>query len=440
MPRPLQRLWGSRDHLILLLASLLFLPVIFLLPPKAGRCLYVILLIVTFWCTDALPLTVIALLPICLFPLFGITPSSDVCRLYFVDTIVLYFSGLIVAFANEDYNLHRRAALRIVWCLGFSPYLLILGFMVTTALLSMWLSNTATTAMMIPMANSVLRTLHGTLEVVQRNRPSVATGTLKKDVEQVLEIEDPIQLTGDNPEMKQSKKITKAPSYVSDAVIGIAIVILMFIFPSRKPSFKWKINPKAPFSPNPPLLNWKAVQTNIAWNILLLLGGGFVIGRGCQELGLSLWIGARLDVLKDIPPSLAVLVLSVIIALFTECTSNSATSVIFLRVLAELAKSAKVNPLYIMVPGAVSCSLAFMMPVATAPNAIAFTLGHLKVKDMVKAGILMNILGILAVNLAVHTWGNLIFHFTTFPKWAEVSVNLTRAAVNVNPPYPNTTD
>lgn len=165
------------------------------------------------------------------------------------------------------------------------------------------------------------------------------------------------------------------------------------------------------------------------------------MAKGCEESGLAVWIGQYLRPLAQVPPAVAVILVTAFLATFTEFASNTATIIIFLPVIVELAKFVKVNPLYFMIPATTGCSFAFMLPVSTPPNSIAFASGHLEVKDMVKTGIVMNILGVLSVSLAINTWGLAMFNLDTFPDWARPA-NMSSAIIDIHiPPVPtfNTT-
>ncbi|XP_053560582.1 Na(+)/citrate cotransporter [Bombina bombina] len=564
---------------ILFFTPLLLLPLPLIIKTKEASCAYVIILMAVFWCTEVIPLAVTALLPVLLFPMFGILESKTVCMQYLKDTNMLFVGGLIVAVAVEHWNLHKRIALRVLLIVGVKPALLMLGFMGVTAFLSMWISNTATTAMMVPIVQAVLSQLnnaeldpsiledgitHTAMELEEKNAiapPSVqvvgnghmpelsayaADKQEKKRINKGMmlcvcyaaSIGGTATLTGTGPNLvlkgqlsqifpengdvlnfaswfgfafpnmivmlclawfwlqfsfmglnlkktwgcgasrsekeraaynviqEEHRKLgpisfaecsvlflftllvvlwfTRDPGfvkgwatilfntdnveYVTDATVAVFIAVLLFILPATKPKFSCfkKSNsfdldeeePNEAFC-SAPLLTWKVVHKQMPWSIVLLLGGGFALAKGSDASGLSSWLGQQMTPLHTIPPWAIAIILSLLIAVFTECASNVATATLFLPILASMSRSIEVNPLYIMIPCTLSTSFAFMLPVATPPNAIVFSYGHLRVSDMVKTGIVMNLIGVICTTIAVNSWGRPMFDLDIFPLWAN---------------------
>ncbi|XP_032365987.1 solute carrier family 13 member 5 isoform X1 [Etheostoma spectabile] len=601
-----------KNELILFSAPFLLLPLPLVIGTSEAECAYVIALMAVYWCTEVLPLAVTALLPTLLFPAFGIMKSKDVskitaavgricsarmnvcshillcltqvCMQYLKDTNLLFVGGLLVAVAVEHWNLHKRIALRVLLFVGVRPALLMLGFMGVTAFLSMWISNTATTAMMVPIVQAVLQQLndsegeipqilsseeqlqtseHDSKQLPTTEKKSEGQGPLvvtfldatveaakHKDAAEkrrmckgmtlcvcyAASIGGTATLTGTGPnlvlkgqmnqlfpqngdvinfaswfgfafpnmilmltvawlwlqfvfigfnfkktwgcgDVKTEKEIaaynviceehrqlgsmsfgeisvlglfillvvmwfTRDPGfvggwatdifnseaeYVTDATVAIFIAVLLFVLPSKPPRFcSWRTQsfdtaPHQIAGPTSPLLTWKVAQKKLPWGIVLLLGGGFALAKGSEESGLSKWMGDQMTPLQTIPPWAIAIILCLLIATFTECTSNVATATLFLPVLASMSQSIGINPLYVMVPCTLSASFAFMLPVATPPNAIVFSYGYLKVADMARTGIVMNIIGILCITLAINSWGKAMFDLDTFPAWANVT-------------------
>jgi len=507
MPKLLKSKSTLTQQLALVIAPIISLSIILFvdLDPEnkaVTYCLAIALLMAIWWITEAIPLAVTALLPVALFPIFGVVDGKTISSMYFNHLIFLFIGGFLMAFAMERWNLHRRIALRILLLFGVSPGRILLGFMLATSFLSMWMSNTATAMMMVPIALSIIMKLEESLGKVKMGRYSVGlllgiaysasiggiatlVGTPPNlSFARIVNIVFPempeisfadwfifaipvtvllfaaawlllyvmykpkeswqnIQLDDFEKEYRalgkakieekivlvlftvlaflwifrsgfniQSfvvpgwSKLFNNPSYINDGTVAIFIAILLFIIPSKTEKGER-------------IMNWETAK-KVPWNIVLLFGGGFALAQGFVDSGLSLWFGEQLAALANVEPIILTLANVSMMSILTELTSNTATTEMILPILAGLSTTIEINPLLLMIPATLAASLAFMLPVATPPNAIVFGTNRIRVKDMVRTGILLNITGIIIATLVMYFWGTLVFGIdvAVFPEWA----------------------
>jgi len=474
--------------------------------PEVTRCAAVALLMAVWWITEAIPIPATALLPVALFPLLGIMQGKVTAGLYFNHIIFLFIGGFIIALAMQKWNLHRRIALNIILLIGAGRSRIMLGFMVATFFLSMWISNTATTMMMVPMALAIIAKMKETFGVEKVGRFAVGllisiayaasiggTATLigtppNLSFSRILTIAFPEapeisftdwmvfglpfavvflfiawflltrifvsrgpKLSADLGIFRQERKrlgpikyeekiilflfgmvaflwlfrksidlgsftipgwssLLPVPGFIDDGTVAILVALLLFIIPSKS-----KDGPR-----RSRLMDWEtAVQ--LRWGIVILFGGGFALAAGFVESGLAAYMGGLMTGLKGISPVLIVMAVCAVVTFLTEITSNTATTEIFLPILAALAVAINVNPLLIMIPATLSASCAFMLPVATPPNAIVFGSGEVRIPDMVRIGIFLNLIGIVLITTAIYLLGLHVFgiDLSVMPDWAQ---------------------
>ena len=486
-----------RNFILLLINKNLFLvagPVLFLLlqnmdapremPESAWDILSIALWMAIWWVFEAVPIAVTALLPIILFPTTGALDLSTTTASYGHKYVFLYLGGFILAIAIEKWELHKRIALHIINLIGTNVKNIILGFMVATAFLSMWISNTATSVMMLPIGMSIISQLKNnpsTLEDETRlfgkalmlsiaysaSIGGVATliGTppnliFAGYIQEVYNIDisffqwlkfglpisvillvvswlylthiafsfkqkafpggkNEIQrLLSELEPMRKEEKIVllifilTAISWISrsyilekifpaidDTIIAISAAVILFTIKSGEE--------------NTPILTWKEA-VKIPWGIIILFGGGMALASGFEVTGLARWLGFQITLLEALPFLVLILIVIFSVNFITELTSNLATTAMLLPILAPIALKLDLNPYMLLVATTVAASCAFMLPVATPPNAVVFGSGYLKIPDMVKTGIWMNIISILFLTFMVYLMLPIIWEFDPF--------------------------
>ena len=435
--------------------------------PQGAKVIGVASLLIGLWVTEALPMPVTALLPLILFPLLNISPIKTTAASYANEVIFLFMGGFMLGLAIEKWNLHRRIALNIVRLTGTSGNRIILGFIISTGLISMWLSNTATTMMMFPIALSVVKVIEenhshktgvsnfatsimiaialasnfGGIATLIGTPPNVAYASFISDnMKYTISFADwmlvcmplavlllfifyMVMVKWLYPNGMKSDETTRTVIYTEIAALGkmslpekrvfvifagtaflwitkdlwnsitllklddnmIAIIgaTALFITPNGK-------NKQA-------LLEWKDTS-KMAWGILLLFGGGIALASALEKAGLIQSLGLWFSQFS-FDPLLLIFLVTLVSLFVSEVMSNIAQVIVFAPVVTELARVAGLHPLQLGIPMTLAASCASMLPMGTPPNAIAFSSGYIKLKDMTKVGFVMNMISIVLITL-----------------------------------------
>ena len=467
----LKKLRISQNFLFIVIGPIVFLLLEALPKPatmniEAYHVLAITAWVAIWWISEAVPISVTALLPIILFPLTGVMEIGDTTAAFGHKYIFLYIGGFMLAIAIEKWGLHKRIALNIINIIGSDLKYIVLGFMVATAFLSMWISNTATSVMVLPIGIAIITqfkasagehdldakkmgkvlmlaiaysaSIGGFATLIGTPPNLVLAGILEETYGIKLSFFDwmkfalPmaivllavawIYLTQVANKMRSSEfpggrkqisamlhdlgKITTQEKIVlvmftltalawitrsliqkiipgiDDTVIAMISGILLFVIPAG--------------ADNKKILQWEEA-VKLPWGIILLFGGGMALANGFKVTGLATWIAEQMTSMQGLTLIVLILVLVLIVNFLTEITSNLATTAMLLPVLAPMAFAFDLHPYMIMVSVTIAASCAFMLPVATPPNAVVFGSGYLRVPDMVKTGFFMNILSVLIV-------------------------------------------
>lgn len=429
--------------------------------------------VAVWWATEAIPIPATSLLPLVLFPvLLDGVGVGDVAPSYASDTIFLFMGGFMLALAMQKWNLHKRIALTIVSKVGSNTAGLVGGFMIATGFISMWVSNTATAVMMLPVGLSVITVIAqfrngrtdanfatalmlgiaysasiGSVATLIGTPPNVLMVGYLNDVHdmsigfgqwmlvgtplaivflliawfvlvkfcfrpEVKKVEGAQELIRDElqkmgpmgrgeklvllvfvsaalswifvPVLADTEAIGSALPWlasIEDAVVAMFAAVALFLIPVDRHNR---------------LLDWDTA-VKLPWGILLLFGGGLAISAQFTEAGLSEWIGGQVSVLAGVPTWVLIIAVAGLVLALTELTSNTATAATFLPILGGVAVGMDVDLLVLVVPAVLAATMAFMLPVATPPNAIAFGSGYVNIGQMLKGGVWLNLVALVLI-------------------------------------------
>lgn len=473
------------------------------LAPEAWRLAAVSALMVVWWIGEALPIAATSLLPLVLFPLLGIRSAGEVASAFGDPIVFLFLGAFLIALAMERCGLHRRIALALIGVVGSEPRRLVLGFLVATTAISMWINNTAVALMMLPVGVSVVERLAEGARLDGRADASVrlaasrsvgaalmlaiaygasvgGMGTLVGTAPNLvfagaMRALDPVHgevsflrwmllsvplvvllvaalqpalvcLAPETPlarfdfdhgaaalhaERRRLCAMSPAERIVL-AGFSLAVVLWIFRVPLelgglRIPGWSaWLPKPAASHdaavalgigiafialrargaggAARAPLLDWHTVERRVPWGVLLLLGGGFALAAAFEATGLAAWLAGKLGGLAGAPLVVVIGTIAATTTLLSEVASNTATATLLMPLLAATAQALGVAPVTLLVPATLAASCGFMLPVATPPNAIVFGTGWVPIWSMVRTGLFLDVVGVVAITLVCRWW------------------------------------
>ena len=447
-------------------ASLALLPPPDGMQPEAWWVAAIAVLMATWWMTEAIPLAATALLPFVLFPTLGVVSGDEVGEAYAGPVIFLFLGGFLLALAVQRWDLHRRVALLTIAVVGTRPSRVVLGFMLASGGLSMWISNTATAMMMLPIALSVAArderhrgfapalmlataygaSIGGVATLIGTPPNAILAGMLAEfyglriGFAQWMAFGLPLSavmmavswwfltrfhfrdamagslgsqgavardLVSLGPVTIPERRLAAVflivaalwigrgllpigvLAQVSDAGIAIAAAVALFVLPAGREGRR--------------LLDWTDTR-DLPWDVLVLFGGGFALAGAFQETGLSEWIGRQLAIVGGNPLWVVVALTVALVLMLTELTSNTATAALLIPLIAGVAEGADLPAPVLMVAVATASSYAFMLPVATPPNAVIFAGRYVGIAQMARAGLVLNLAGMVVITAFVGWW------------------------------------